>query len=77
MVCWLKDIFGFGSIVKEKRREKIYYFNFGGNKQIELFYHLLYDNATVWMDRKYNKFQDFFKYVERRGIKARYGRLHK
>jgi len=59
MVCWLKDIFGFGSIVKEKRREKIYYFNFGGNKQIELFYHLLYDNATVWMDRKYNKFQDF------------------
>lgn len=59
MVCWLKDIFGFGSIVKEKRREKTYYFAFGGNKRIELFYHLLYDNATVWMDRKYNKFQDF------------------
>lgn len=59
MVCWLKDLFGFGSIIKEKRREKTYYFSFGGNKQIEYFYHLLYDKATVWMDRKYKKFQDF------------------
>lgn len=59
-ICeWLYDIFSFGSVFKEKRREKTYYFAFGGNNQIKYFYHYLYDNATVWMSRKYNRFQEF------------------
>ena len=61
-ICeWLQYLFDFGSIVKEKRTEKTYYFSFGGNNQLEYFYHYLYDNATIWMDRKYNKFQEFLK----------------
>lgn len=61
-ICeWLHDLFGFGSVIKEKRREKTYYFAFGGNNQLKYFYHYLYDDATVWMDRKYNRFQEFLE----------------
>lgn len=61
-ICeWLQNLFDFGSIVKDKRTEKTYYFSFGGNNHLEHFYHYLYDNATIWMDRKYNKFQEFLK----------------
>lgn len=61
MCEWLQHLFDFGSIVKEKRREKTYYFSFGGNNQLKYFYHYLYDDATIWMDRKYNKFQEFLE----------------
>lgn len=64
MAEWLQNIFNFGSVFKEKRREKTYYFSFGGNNQLKYFYHYLYDNATVYMQRKYDRFQEFLKYSE-------------
>lgn len=45
-----------GSIVKDTRREKTYYFILGGHKQVIEFYHILYDDATIYMDRKYKRF---------------------
>lgn len=68
MAEWLKAVIGFGSIVREKRRENTYYFKSGGINATFDFYHLLYDNATIYMDRKYDKFQEIFKkYAEMRG----------
>lgn len=68
MANWLKEQFTFGSIVKEKRREKTYYFSGGGINRVKQAYHFLYDDATIWMDRKYEKFQEIFsKYAEMRG----------
>lgn len=64
MAEWLQNIFDFGSVVKEKRRDKTYYFNFGGNNQLKYFYHYLYDDATIYMQRKYDRFQEFLKYSE-------------
>lgn len=61
MCEWLKSIFGFGSVLKEKRRENTYYFTFGGNNQLKFFYDFLYKNSTIWMDRKYNRFQEFLE----------------
>lgn len=61
MCEWLKSIFGFGSVLKEKRRENTYYFAFGGNNQLKIFYDFLYKNSTIWMDRKYNRFQEFLE----------------
>ena len=61
-ICeWLQQIFNFGSVILEKRRKNTYYFSFGGNNQIKYFYHFLYDNATIYLDRKYNRFQEFLK----------------
>lgn len=65
MVKWIKDYIGMGQIIPEKRREQTWYFTLGGNRQVIKFYHLLYENATVWMDRKYNRFQELLnKYSE-------------
>lgn len=61
-ICeWLQQIFNFGSVILEKRRKNTYYFSFGGNNQIKYFYHFLYDNATIYLDRKYDRFQEFLK----------------
>lgn len=59
IVCWLKEYFGFGNIYKERRRESTYYFSFGGRLQLQKFYHQLYDNATIYLERKYNRFKEF------------------
>lgn len=65
MVKWIKDYIGMGQIIPERRREQTWYFTLGGNQQVIKFYHLLYENATVWMDRKYNRFQELLnKYSE-------------
>lgn len=65
MVKWIKDYIGMGQIIPEKRREQTWYFTLGGNQQVIKFYHLLYEDATVWMDRKYNRFQELLnKYSE-------------
>lgn len=65
MVKWIKDYIGMGQIIPERRREQTWYFTLGGNQQVIKFYHLLYKNATVWMDRKYNRFQELLnKYSE-------------
>ena len=57
-----------GNIYKEKRREHTWYYSFSGNQQVIKFYHWLYDDATIWMDRKYQKFQELLiKYGENQG----------
>ena len=54
-----------GSIVKEKRRDKTYYYELGGNIQLIKFYHYLYDDSTIYLDRKYEKFKELLnKYSE-------------
>lgn len=58
---WLQNKFNMGQIFKEKRREHTWYYGLSGNQQIIKFYHLLYDNATIWLDRKYNKFQELLE----------------
>lgn len=69
MADWLYSYFNMGSVVKEKRREHTYYYNLGGHRQVIKFYHLLYDNATIYMDRKYLRFQELLlKYDESQGI---------
>lgn len=68
MVNWIKEKVGMGSIVKDSRREKTYYYTLGGNQQVIKFYHYLYNNATIYLNRKYDKFQQLLnKYGESRG----------
>lgn len=65
MVKWIKQVFQMGQIFPEKRREQTWYFTVGGNQQVITLYHFLYDDATIWMDRKYNRFQELLnKYSE-------------
>ena len=61
MIMWIFDHFKMGSICKENRREFIWYWKLGGNQQVIKFYHYLYDDATIWLDRKYNKFQELLE----------------
>lgn len=70
---WLKDYFGFGSVIKDNRKVASYSYTIGGNEVLEEFYHKLYDNANIYMDRKYERFQEFLqqKYGESQGINAR------
>lgn len=57
-----------GSIFPDKRKNNSWYLNINGNRQIEQFYHYLYDNATRYMERKYLKFQALLKQNESSGI---------
>ena len=68
MCEWLKNYFNIGSIIKEKRREYTYYYSIGGHQQIRFFYHTLYDDATLWLDRKYNRFQEFLQNTSKDGV---------
>lgn len=68
MAYWLCEQIHMGSIYPEKRRDSTWYFGFGGNQQVIKFYHYLYDDATIWMDRKYTRFQELLsKYDENQG----------
>lgn len=58
---WICSIMGMGSVYKEERRENTWYWRLNGNQQVIKFYHYLYDEATLWMDRKYNKFQELLE----------------
>lgn len=72
MVEWLYSYFNFGSIIKEKRRDNTYYLSIGGHDQVKNFYDIIYKDATIYLDRKYNKFQIFIsKYTERQGTNVR------
>lgn len=68
MAEWLQIYFEMGSVTKEPRRNYTWYYNLGGHLQIIKFYHLLYDNATIYMKRKYLRFQELLiKYGESQG----------
>ena len=69
MADWLQAYFDMGSVAKESRKEFTYYYNLGGHLQVIKFYHILYDKATVYMKRKYLRFQELLnKYEETQGI---------
>lgn len=47
---------------KDKRKEgDIWYSSTSGSKKALAFYNYLYKDATVWLDRKKNKFENYFK----------------
>ena len=57
-----------GSIFPDKRKENSWYLSIGGNYQVIKVYHLLYDNSTRYMERKYLKFKELItKYDESQG----------
>lgn len=66
---WLKEYFGFGSVVQDKRKSFSYSFTIGGDNCVEKFYNVVYKDATIYLDRKYKRFQNFLKqkYGENRG----------
>ena len=67
---WLQEFFGYGSVIKDKRKEYSFYYTIGGNNVLEDFYNILYHDATIYLDRKYERFQEFLnqKYGESQGI---------
>lgn len=65
MAEWLQNYFDIGTVRKEPRRDKTYYFTFGGHRQVLSFFHQLYDNATIYLERKYLRFEELLKYIER------------
>lgn len=69
IAIWLKEYFSMGSIIKDKRGKLSYTYVIGGNNNIEKFYNIIYKDATVFLDRKYERFQEFLnqKYSESQG----------
>lgn len=64
----LYNFFNMGSIFPDKRKENSWYLSIGGNYQVIKVYHLLYDNSTRYMERKYLKFKELItKYDESQG----------
>lgn len=65
MAIWLRDIFGKGDVHKEKRRDFTWYYSIGGNRQVLDICHYMYDEATIWMNKKYARYQELLtKYNE-------------
>ena len=65
MAIWLREIFGKGDVRKEKRRDFTWYYSIGGNRQVLDICHYMYDEATIWMDKKYARYQELLaKYNE-------------
>lgn len=61
----LSTYFSGGSIYQDKRKTNSWYYNLGGNLQVIQAYHLMYDNKTRFLKRKYEKFQTLLsKYSE-------------
>lgn len=68
MAKWLLDVFQMGNIFPEKRKESTWYYTVGGNQQVLRICHYMYDDAIIWMDRKYERYQELLKkYGENRG----------
>ena len=68
MAKWLQDTLQVGNIFPDKRREATWYFSVGGNQQVLKLCHYMYDNASIWMDRKYNRYKELLeKYGESQG----------
>lgn len=65
MIEWLIDQIGFGNIQKEERRTKTWYYVQSGNKKVKQFCDYIYKDATIFMERKYQLYQDLLKYTEK------------
>lgn len=57
----LSTYFKGGTVLPDLRKKNSWYFNLGGNLQVLQAYHLMYDNATRFLQRKYLKFQSLLK----------------
>lgn len=57
----LSTYFKGGTVLPDLREKNSWYFNLGGNLQVLQAYHLMYDNATRFLQRKYLKFQSLLK----------------
>lgn len=68
MAKWLQNTLQMGGIFPDRRREMTWYYSAGGNQQVLQICHYMYDDATIWMDRKYNRYKELLeKYGENRG----------
>lgn len=68
---FIKELYNFfqmGSVFPDKRKTNSWYLGINGNLQVEKAYHMMYDGATRYMERKYVKFQELFKQNESSGI---------
>lgn len=56
---WLKSIFGLNCKLYQRRKtdKNTYYFVFNGNKQVYKIMSKLYENSTIYLDRKFEKFK--------------------
>lgn len=69
MANWLQSYFDMGSVIKDSRKQFTYYYNLGGHQQVIKFFHLIYNHATIYMERKYLRFKELLnKYEETQGI---------
>lgn len=55
---WIHNLLGFGSIHKDNRREFTWYYTTNSNPQTIKLYRFLYDDAHIYMERKYKRFQE-------------------
>lgn len=60
----LSSYFEGGSVFADKRKTNSWYFNLGGNNQVIKAYSKMYENATRYMQRKFDKFQPLLKCSE-------------
>ena len=57
----LSSYFHYGSVVQDKRKPNSWYLNTAGYNPVKEYYDFMYQDATRYMQRKYNKFQEAFK----------------
>ena len=65
MIEWIIDQVGVGKISKEERKTKTWYYRQSGNDKVKQFCDYIYKDATIFMERKYQLYQDLLKYTER------------
>ena len=56
IAAWIQEFTGYGTLVKDNRKEHTWYLSFGGNRQVLSFCNKLYENATIYLDRKYKRY---------------------
>lgn len=68
MAKWLQETLKMGGIFKDSRSDITWYYTLGGNQQALKFCHYIYDNASIWMNRKYERYKELLnKYGESQG----------
>ena len=65
MIEWIINQVGVGKISKEERRAKTWYYRQSGNDKVKQFCDYIYKDATIFMERKYQLYQELLKYTER------------
>lgn len=61
IAIWLQKITGYGTLIKDKRNDCTWYFNLGGNRQVLSFCNKMYENASIYLDRKYERYLELKK----------------